>query len=114
MTPETWQRVRAVFDTHWWRSRCSIPHPPSPLGPERFEREIKLAARLQNPLILSEYYSGESAGQAWFTMPFVEGEELRDRLERETSGGALKRSYQDSMECSRVDPASLTLWQRAR
>ena len=53
------------------------------LGPERFLREIKLAARLQHPHILTVLDSGESAGQLWFTMPFVEGESLRDRLERE-------------------------------
>ncbi|HET7622107.1 MAG TPA: serine/threonine-protein kinase [Gemmatimonadaceae bacterium] len=53
------------------------------LGPERFEREIKLAARLQHPHILTVHDSGESSGQLWFTMPFVDGESLRDRLDRE-------------------------------
>src|SRR3954467_12855909 len=53
------------------------------LGPERFLREIKLAARLQHPHILSVHDSGEAAGQLWFTMPYVEGESLRDRLRRE-------------------------------
>jgi TolB-like protein len=53
------------------------------LGPERFQREIKLAARLQHPHILSVHDSGETAGQLWFTMPFVEGESLRQRLTRE-------------------------------
>jgi formylglycine-generating enzyme required for sulfatase activity/dienelactone hydrolase len=53
------------------------------LGPERFQREIRFAARLQHPHILSVYDSGESGGQLWFTMPFVEGESLRDRLRRE-------------------------------
>src|SRR5467141_3819224 len=53
------------------------------LGAERFQREIMLAARLQHPHILSVYDSGEAAGELWFTMPFVEGESLRDRLERE-------------------------------
>jgi len=66
----------------------------SSLGPERFEREIRLAARLQHPHILSVYDSGAAGsgpgeagggGEAdvlWFTMPFVEGESLRDRLRR--------------------------------
>ena len=54
------------------------------LGPDRFLREIKLAARLQHPHILSVYDSGESGGQLWFTMPFVEGESLRGRLDRES------------------------------
>ncbi len=53
------------------------------LGPERFEREIRLAARLQHPHILTVHDSGDCAGQLWFTMPFVEGETLRDRLARE-------------------------------
>jgi serine/threonine-protein kinase len=53
------------------------------LGPDRFQREIKLAARLQHPHILTVYDSGESEGRLWFTMPYVEGESLRDRLRRE-------------------------------
>jgi eukaryotic-like serine/threonine-protein kinase len=50
---------------------------------ERFTREIRLAARLQHPHILPVFDSGEAAGQLWYTMPFVEGESLRDQLERE-------------------------------
>jgi serine/threonine-protein kinase len=50
------------------------------LGPARFLREIRLAARLQHPHILSVHDSGETAGCLWFTMPYVEGESLRDRL----------------------------------
>src|SRR5215208_231647 len=53
------------------------------LGPERFQREIRFAARLQHPHILTVLDSGEAAGQLWFTMPFVEGESVRDRLQRE-------------------------------
>ncbi len=53
------------------------------LGPERFQREIRLAARLQHPHILTVLDSGEAAGRLWFTMPYVEGESLRDRLRRE-------------------------------
>ena len=53
------------------------------LGPERFQREIRLAARLQHPHILTVHDSGEASGQLWFTMPYVEGESLRDRLRRE-------------------------------
>ncbi|MEZ0333650.1 MAG: protein kinase [Gemmatimonadales bacterium] len=59
------------------------PELAASLGSERFLREIKLAARLQHPHILSVYDSGETNGQLWFTMPYVEGESLRDRLERE-------------------------------
>ena len=60
-----------------------LPKPAASLGPDRFQREIKLAARLQHPHILTVHDSGEAAGQLWFTMPYVEGESLRDRLRRE-------------------------------
>ncbi len=53
------------------------------LGPERFQREIRLAARLQHPHILTVHDSGDAEGHLWFTMPFVEGESLRSRLNRE-------------------------------
>ena len=55
----------------------------SSLGPERFLREIRLTARLDHPHILPVLDSGESLGRLWYTMPFVEGETLRARLERE-------------------------------
>jgi TolB-like protein len=60
-----------------------MPELAASLGAERFQREIKLAARLQHPHILTVLDSGEAAGQLWFTMPYVEGESLRDRLRRE-------------------------------
>jgi TolB-like protein/tetratricopeptide (TPR) repeat protein len=60
------------------------PELAASLGAERFQREIKLAARLQHPHILSVYDSGRAGELLWFTMPFVEGESLRDRLTRET------------------------------
>jgi len=53
------------------------------LGPERFLREVRLSARLQHPHILVVHDSGEADGQLWFTMPYVEGETLRDRMLRE-------------------------------
>jgi len=53
------------------------------LGAERFQREIRVAASLQHPHILTVYDSGSVDGYLWFTMPFVEGEALRDRLSRE-------------------------------
>jgi serine/threonine-protein kinase len=59
------------------------PELAASLGPDRFLREIKLAARLQHPHILTVHDSGETGGRLWFTMPFVEGESLRDRLRRE-------------------------------
>jgi serine/threonine protein kinase/Tfp pilus assembly protein PilF len=53
------------------------------LGPERFLREIKLAARLNHPHILPLFDSGEADGFLFYVMPYVEGESLRERLERE-------------------------------
>ena len=59
------------------------PELAATLGPERFQREIRTTARLQHPHILPVLDSGEAAGQLWYTMPFVRGESLRDRLRRE-------------------------------
>ena len=53
------------------------------IGAERFEREIRLAARLQHPHILGVFDSGEIEGRLWFAMPFIDGEALRDRMARE-------------------------------
>ena len=53
------------------------------IGAERFLREIKTIATLQHPHILGLIDSGEVDGTAYYVMPFVEGESLRDRLRRE-------------------------------
>ena len=53
------------------------------LGAERFLKEIEVTANLQHPNILPLYDSGEAAGYLYYVMPFVEGESLRDRLNRE-------------------------------
>jgi len=58
-------------------------HVAASLGPERFLREIKLTAKLRHPHILPLFDSGETGGQLWYSMPFVEGETLRQRLTRE-------------------------------
>jgi serine/threonine protein kinase len=50
------------------------------LGPDRFLREIELSARLAHPHILPLHDSGSAGGLLYYTMPFVEGESLRDRL----------------------------------
>src|SRR5207247_3328386 len=60
------------------------PELAATLGPERFLREIRTAARLQHPHILPLHDSGEAAGLLWYAMPCVEGESLRARLARET------------------------------
>jgi len=53
------------------------------LGPDRFLREIEIAAKLTHPHILPVHDCGEAGGLLYYTMPFVEGESLRDRLTRE-------------------------------
>ena len=53
------------------------------IGAERFLREIKTIASLQHPHILGLIDSGEVDGTAYYVMPFIEGESLRDRLSRE-------------------------------
>src|SRR5687767_5927046 len=55
------------------------------LGPDRFLREIKLAARLNHPHILGLHDSGDADGFLYYVMPYVEGESLRERLDREQS-----------------------------
>jgi len=74
------------------------PELAAALGPERFLREIEIAAALHHPHILALYDSGRTAVSSsaasptaasptadflYYVMPFVEGESLRDRLERE-------------------------------
>jgi serine/threonine-protein kinase len=53
------------------------------LGPERFLREIEIAAALHHPHVLPLYDSGEAGGFLFYVMPFEEGRSLRDRLTRE-------------------------------
>ncbi len=63
------------------------PELAAALGPERFLREIEIAASLTHPHILPLYDSGEAEGflyyVMYYVMPYVEGESLRDRLNRE-------------------------------
>jgi tetratricopeptide (TPR) repeat protein len=59
------------------------PEIAATLGPERFLREIRLTARLQHPHILPVFDSGAVEGRPWYSMPYVRGESLRERLRRE-------------------------------
>ena len=59
------------------------PELSAAMGPERFLREIEIAAQLNHPNILRLRDSGEADGGLYFVMPFVEGESLRVRLDRE-------------------------------
>ena len=59
------------------------PELAASLGPERFLQEIELAARLNHPHILPLFDSGSIDGFLYYVMPYVEGESLRERLDRE-------------------------------
>ena len=59
------------------------PELAAAIGAERFLSEIKTTANLQHPHILALFDSGGVNGTVFYVMPFVEGESLRDRLDRE-------------------------------
>jgi serine/threonine-protein kinase len=59
------------------------PELAASLGVERFVREIEIAANLTHPHILPLHDSGEADGFLYYVMPFIEGESLRERLDRE-------------------------------
>ena len=70
---------------HGRRVAVKVLHPElaAVIGAERFLAEIRTTANLQHPHILPLFDSGEAAGFLYYVMPFVEGESLRDRLDRE-------------------------------
>ena len=53
------------------------------VGSERFKREIDIASRLQHPHILALWDSGQAAHSLYYVMPYLSGETLRDRMDRE-------------------------------
>ncbi|HEU5304605.1 MAG TPA: protein kinase, partial [Gemmatimonadales bacterium] len=59
------------------------PELAASIGADRFLREIRVAAQLQHPNILALYDSGEAGPFLYYVMPFVQGESLRGRLDRE-------------------------------
>ncbi|MFB3111085.1 MAG: protein kinase, partial [Gemmatimonadales bacterium] len=59
------------------------PELAATLGPERFLREIRIAANLTHPHILPVHDSGEADGFLYYVMPYIEGESLREKLQRE-------------------------------
>src|SRR2546426_4520679 len=82
-------RTATVFLAHDSRHdrpvALKVLHPEiaAAVGPERFLREIQLAARLEHPHIVALHDSGEADGRLYFVMPYVVGESLRDRLDHE-------------------------------
>ena len=71
---------------HHRRVALKVLHPELAyaLGADRFLREIDVAANLTHPHILPLFDSGEAAGFLYYVMPYVDGESLRDHLDRET------------------------------
>ncbi len=59
------------------------PELASAIGWERFKREIRIAAPLNHPHILPVHDSGEADGLLFYVMPLVDGESLKERLQRE-------------------------------
>jgi eukaryotic-like serine/threonine-protein kinase len=70
---------------HHRKVALKVLHPElsAVLGPDRFLKEIELTANLQHPHILPLFDSGSADGLLYYVMPFIEGETLRSRLERE-------------------------------
>ncbi len=60
-----------------------LPELSPVLGPDRFLREIEIAAQLNHPHIVPLYDSGEADGLLFYVMPYVEGASLRNRMARE-------------------------------
>ncbi|MGD8866532.1 MAG: protein kinase, partial [Gemmatimonadales bacterium] len=57
------------------------------LGADRFVQEIETTASLQHPHILPLFDSGQADGLLYYVMPYIEGETLREKLDRETQLG---------------------------
>src|SRR6185436_3379711 len=98
------------------------PELAATLGPERFLREIEVAANLQHPHILPLLDSGEAAGLLYYVMPYVEGESLRERLARESQlpleeairlageiAGALEYAHQQGIIHRDIKPENILL-----
>jgi len=70
---------------HGRKVAIKVLHPElaASVGGERFLREIEIAAGLEHPHILSLIDSGQAGGLFYYVMPYVDGESLHDRLERE-------------------------------
>jgi eukaryotic-like serine/threonine-protein kinase len=75
------------------------------MSAERFVREIEIASRLTHPHILPLYDSGASDGRVFYVSPFIEGESLRSRLDRERQlplreAVAIVRAVASALECA--------------
>ena len=82
------------------------------LGADRFVVEIKTTASLQHPHILPLFDSGTADGFLFYVMPYIEGETLREKLDRETQLGIdeavrITREVADAPVCG-GSPASIS------
>jgi len=78
-------RVFVVFDNRLDRRvvvKVLSPELAAAISAERFEREIRVAAQLQDPRIVPVLSAGDTDGLPHYTMPFVDGESLRARMQR--------------------------------
>ena len=81
------------------------PDAAAAIGADRFDREIKFAARLHHPNIVPLYDSGDEQGWLYYVMPVMRGGSLRERL---TSGQAAFVRAPCSESCARSPPRCRT------
>src|SRR5256712_9741615 len=92
-------RVHVAGDQHpgpRWPKKVPDPEISPRLLRERFIREVDLSSKLSHPHIVPIFAAGEAAGLFYYVMPYVEGESLRHRLQRER-----KLSLDDALHIAR-------------
>jgi serine/threonine-protein kinase len=95
--------ARDLANDRYVAVKVLLPELAATLGAERFLREIDVGKTLQHPNIVGVLDSGAADGKLFYTMPFVEGASLRDRLDREKQLGieetiSLARQVADALD----------------